>query len=74
MTHTVTTLEVTERTYQEIADKLRAAGYEYVFMHLSSGAAIDMTGIAIAPAPAPIGPICTCAMPFGPHYCEIHSP
>ena len=71
---TVATLEVSELTYREIEEKLRAAGYEHVFMHLNSGQAIDMTGIAIAPAPSPVGPICTCAMPFGPHYCEIHSP
>ncbi|MFM0270153.1 hypothetical protein PQQ59_06180 [Paraburkholderia aspalathi] len=72
MTHTVATLEVTERTFQEIADKLRAAGYDHLFMVDGS---IDMYGIAIVATPRPLGPVCTCLTnQLGPHYCEVHTP
>ncbi|PRZ56624.1 hypothetical protein BX589_101274 [Paraburkholderia fungorum] len=71
MTRTVATLEVTERTFQEIADKLRAGGYEHLFM---TDGTIDMYGIAIAAAPQPLGPVCTCLTnQLGPHYCEVHA-
>jgi hypothetical protein len=48
MTRTVAMLDVSERAFQEIADKLRAAEYQHLFM---SDGSIDMYGIAIARAP-----------------------
>lgn len=47
MTHSVSILTISQAAYSEIAAKLRAAGYDHVFM---SGA-IDLSGIAIAPDP-----------------------
>ena len=44
-THTYVTLLVSEAAYDEIARKLRAAGYNHVFM---DDGAIDMYGIAIS--------------------------
>lgn len=43
-THTVATLEVSESTYEEIAKKLREAGYGHVFL---DDGVIDMTGIGL---------------------------
>ncbi|WP_175777473.1 hypothetical protein [Burkholderia anthina] len=45
MTHTVATLDVSAMTFQEIAGKLRAAGYGHLFM---MDGTIDLTGIGIA--------------------------
>ncbi|WP_069267374.1 hypothetical protein [Paraburkholderia nodosa] len=45
MTHTVSTLEISERSFKEIADKLRAAGYGHLFM---ADGSIDMYGIGLA--------------------------
>jgi hypothetical protein len=71
MTRTVATLDVSERTFQEIANKLRAAGYQHLFM---ADGSIDMYGIAITVAPPPVGPVCTCLTnQLGPHYCEVHA-
>jgi len=71
MTHTVATLAVSDRTFHEIADKLRAAGYGHLFMVDGS---IDMYEIAIARAPRPAGPVNTCLTnQLGPHYCEVHA-
>ncbi|AIP33343.1 hypothetical protein DR64_794 [Paraburkholderia xenovorans LB400] len=71
MTYTVATLEVSERTFREIADKLLAAGYQHLFM---SDGSIDMYGIALAAAPRPVGPVCTCLTnQLRPHYCEVHA-
>lgn len=68
MTYTIATLEVTPSAFEEIAAKLRAAGYDHLFMPDGS---IDMYGIAIARVLKP-AVLCTCTMPFGPHQCEIH--
>lgn len=46
-THTVATLQVSAAAFNEIADKLRAAGYDHAFVD----GLIDMTGIGIEPAP-----------------------
>lgn len=43
-TYTYVELEISEAAYNEIAGKLRAAGYDHVFMN--SGA-IDMHGLAV---------------------------
>lgn len=42
-TYTYVTLEVSESTYNEISDKLRAAQYDHCF----DGETIDMHGIAL---------------------------
>ena len=49
MTHTYAILEVSENTYNEIAAKLREAGYENQFNDRDSvcTAVIDMHGIAL---------------------------
>jgi ribA/ribD-fused uncharacterized protein len=56
MTHTFVTLDVSRRTFEEIAEKLKAAGYEHAFigeadssrkMFLSQGLTIDMHGLGI---------------------------
>lgn len=75
MTHTVATLEVSERTYREIATKLRAAGYDNVFMVSLSDAreSMDMSGIALAIVPPPKRPFCTCGDGGHPDYCEVHA-
>ena len=50
MTYTYAVLEVSEAAYQEIREKLEAAGYQYAF-HKDDGAeVIDMHGIAIKPS------------------------
>lgn len=50
MTHTYALLEVSESTYKEISEKLKAAGYSHAF-HTEEGKngepAIDMHGIAL---------------------------
>jgi hypothetical protein len=43
-THTVVTLEIHDAAYQDIAKKLRDAGYDHAF---SDDGQIDMTGIAV---------------------------
>jgi hypothetical protein len=49
MTHTYATLEVSRAAYDEIASKLREAGYDHVFIPDRIGAAptIDMHGIGL---------------------------
>lgn len=57
MTHTYVVLELSQPAYQEIADKLKAAGYEHAFSFgkdYQGRAVIDMQGIAVAPL-SPIG-------------------
>ena len=44
-THTYVTMEVSPSTYEEIADRMRAAEYDHVF---GRDGEIDMAGIAIA--------------------------
>ena len=43
-THTYVTLEVSEMTYAEIAEKLRVAGYDHAF---DRNGEIDMHGLAL---------------------------
>lgn len=43
-THTFVELELSPAAYDEIANKLRAAGYDHAFM---DGGAIDMHGIGV---------------------------
>lgn len=50
-THTYVTLEVSEATWNEIAAKLREAGYDHVF---GDGGEIDMHGLALV-QPDPLG-------------------
>lgn len=45
-THTYVLLEVSKEAYQEIKDKLLAAGYDHLFDPIDEGE-IDMTGIAL---------------------------
>lgn len=47
MTHTYAELEISKAAYDEIADKLRRAGYDHVF----NGEVIDMHGLALTPEP-----------------------
>lgn len=51
-TRTLAELEVSAAAYDEIANALRAAGYDHAFV----GGVIDMTGICITRAPAPEQP------------------
>jgi hypothetical protein len=46
-THTFAELEVTQKTYDEIAGKLREAGYSHAFID----GAIDMAGISLTVSP-----------------------
>lgn len=46
MTHTYVVMELSQAAYDEIAAKMRAAGYDHVF---GSDGEIDMHGIAPAP-------------------------
>jgi hypothetical protein len=72
VTYTVATLEVSERVYNEIAEKLRAAGYDHAF---DADGMIDMTHIGLVREAKPDGPVCTCLTnQLGPHYCEVHAP
>lgn len=50
VTHTFATLELSQRAYDEIAGKLRQAGYDHVFTH---DGAIDMAGIGVTRAEVP---------------------
>lgn len=45
-THTVVTMDLSQAAYDEIAQKLRDAGYEHVFGEADM---IDLTGIAAVP-------------------------
>lgn len=49
-THTFAELELSQRAYDEIARKLKDAGYDHAFMH---DGAIDMAGIGVKRAPDP---------------------
>lgn len=51
-TYTYAELEVSPEAYDEIAAKLKAAGYDHAFM---SDGAIDMHGIGLV-KPLPAGP------------------
>ncbi|WP_322055676.1 hypothetical protein [Burkholderia cenocepacia] len=53
MTYTVATLALSASAFQEIAGKLRAAGYSHLFM---LDGTIDMTGIGIATEPPRAAP------------------
>ena len=48
MTHTYVVMELSEAAYREIADQMRAAGYDHAF---GSDGEIDMHGIAVACQP-----------------------
>ena len=62
-THTVATLEVSKATYNEIAARLREAGYDHVFLH---DGVIDMTGIGLVMLATPKRPVCgICGEPGG---------
>lgn len=48
MTHTYAVLEVSHETWNEISQKLRAAGYDHSFHESrTDGLVIDMHGIAL---------------------------
>ena len=49
MTYTYVTLELSQEAYEEVATKLRAAGYSHAF----NGTTIDMHGLAIIPSQDP---------------------
>lgn len=51
-THTVVTLGLSRAAYDEVARKLREAGYEHCF----DGDLIDMTGIGVIPPADPLPP------------------
>jgi len=51
-THTFAELEVSAAAYDEIAAKLRAAGYDHAFVN----GAIDMHGIGLTRGPEPVAP------------------
>ncbi len=54
MTYTYAILHVSEAVFKEVAEKLRAAGYDHAFH--DGGEVIDMHGIGlmrVAPAPNP---------------------
>lgn len=46
-THTYALLEVSPETYQEIADKLKEAGYDHAFIEDDGKIVIDMHGIGL---------------------------
>lgn len=50
MTHTYAILEVSRATFEEIAQKLKAAGYDEAFIEID---VIDMHGIAVSPIASP---------------------
>ena len=54
MTHTYAVLFVSRSAYNEIACKLRGAGYDYVFTEGTGKEEIDMHGIGISPDPEEI--------------------
>jgi hypothetical protein len=47
-THSYALLEVSQEAYDEIAKKLREAGYDHAFM---DDGEVDMHGIALVPKP-----------------------
>jgi hypothetical protein len=51
MTYTVATMEVTQPTYDEIKDKLLAAGYQHA---IDSGGMLDMTHIGLVLIEVPV--------------------
>lgn len=55
-THTVVTLEISVAAFNEIREKLEAAGYQHaIFADASHGSLmIDMTGIGLTPPPVQI--------------------
>lgn len=55
-THTYAILEVSQQCYDEIAAKLRAAGYDHAF---GTDGTIDMQGIGLSPEEEP-EPECCC--------------
>ena len=54
VTHTYALLEVSAAAYDEIAAKLREAGYDHVF---GGDGEIDMHGIALTRAAPPAAPV-----------------
>ena len=46
-THTVTALEVSPETFNEITRLLREAGYDHAFSQADQGILVDMTGFAL---------------------------
>ena len=51
MTYTYVILEISQAAYDEIANKLKEAGYSEGFQHNDGRRVIDMHGIAIAVTP-----------------------
>ena len=50
MTHTVATMEVSAAAFDEIADRMREAGYDHAFLRIKKdgkAAIIDMHGIGL---------------------------
>jgi hypothetical protein len=47
MTHTYVLMELSQAAYEEIAAKMREAGYDHVF---GADGEIDMHGIAVTPS------------------------
>ena len=47
-THTFVILDLTPAAFAEISEKLRAAGYDHVFMESDGRSVVDMNGIAVA--------------------------
>lgn len=47
-THTFVILDLSPSAFQEISNKLRAAGYDHTFMQEDGREVIDMHGIAVA--------------------------
>lgn len=47
-THTYVIVELSDRAYTEIADKLMAAGYSHVFHQQENRVVIDMHGLSVA--------------------------
>lgn len=77
MTHTFATLSVSERTYREIEQKLRAADYHHVFQD----GAIDMHGIGLVLDLEDLGveqltcPACSAVLPAPDHgYLGLYCP
>jgi hypothetical protein len=52
MTYTYAILEVSAAAYEEIAEKLKAAGYQHAFHKDGRDTVIDMHGIALKEQPA----------------------
>lgn len=64
-THTFAELEVSPRTYDEIAVKLRVAGYDHAFVADSTNGGIDMHGIGLTRAAENLCPRCSAPMAPG---------